>query len=60
MQLLVSTPDITDEQKQLIIARERARDEKDWAASDRLRDEIEKSGITLRDTASGTIWEYAN
>lgn len=60
LQLINSTPDISDEVKQLIIARERARDEKDWAASDRLRDEIEKSGIALRDTTSGTIWELLN
>lgn len=59
LQLLHSTPDIADELKQLILRRQRARDEKNWGRSDELRDEIAKSGITLRDTASGTIWEYA-
>ena len=59
LQLLSSTPDISDALKQLIIERERVRDHKDWAKSDELRDQIEKEGgITLRDTADGTIWEY--
>lgn len=59
LQLLETTPDISDDIKQKIIARERARDEKDWSRSDDLRHDIEKSGITLRDTAQGTIWEYS-
>lgn len=60
LQLIGSTPDISDENKQLIIQRERARDEKDWSESDRLRDELAKQGIAVRDTADGTIWEYAS
>jgi cysteinyl-tRNA synthetase len=58
LKLLETTPDITDEQKQLIVERERARDEKDWAKSDKLRDELVRDGIVIRDTAVGTIWEY--
>lgn len=58
LQLISSTPDIPDETKQRILERQRAREQKDWAKSDELRDEIAKSGIALRDTASGTIWEY--
>jgi cysteinyl-tRNA synthetase len=56
--LLEKTPDITDEVKQLILSRERAREQRDWAASDSLRETIEQSGITIRDTPAGTIWEY--
>jgi len=59
LQLIASTKDISDDIKRLIIERERARENKDWAASDLLRADIEKSGITIRDTAHGTIWEYA-
>jgi len=59
LQLLETTPDVTDEQKQLIIERERARDEKNWELSDKLRDELVKQDITIRDTAAGTIWEYS-
>ncbi len=58
LRLLETTPDISDEQKQLILKRERARDEKDWALSDKLRDELQKGDIVIRDTPAGTIWEY--
>ncbi len=60
LQLLESTPDITDEQKQLILERRRAREAKDWAKSDRLRDELAEQGVAVRDTASGSIWEYTS
>lgn len=59
LQLVDSTPDVDDEIKQLIIKRQRARDEKNWATSDEIRDKILKKGIVLRDTSSGSIWEYA-
>ena len=58
LKLIDSTKDIDDDVKRLIIQRERARENKDWAAADRLRADIEKSGITVRDTAHGSIWEY--
>jgi cysteinyl-tRNA synthetase len=48
--------DITNEQKQLIAARQQARDAKDWAASDKLRDELSAQGIGVRDTPHGPIW----
>lgn len=60
LNLIVATPDITDEQKQLIIERERVRDEKDWAKSDELRDRLASDGIIVRDTPAGTIWEYGS
>jgi cysteinyl-tRNA synthetase len=59
LQLINSTPDISDDIKKLIIERERARDDKDWRASDDLRDKINEQGIDMRDTSSGTVWEYA-
>jgi len=58
LKLLETTPDITDEQKRLIIERTRVREQKDYARSDEIRDELEKSGIAVRDTASGPVWEY--
>jgi len=58
LDLLKTTPDITDDEKRIIIERQRAREQKDYAKSDDLRSELEKSGITVRDTASGPIWEY--
>ncbi len=59
LHLMATTPDITDEQKQLIIARERAREAKDWPESDRIRDTLIHDHIELRDTPHGTIWSRA-
>lgn len=56
--LAKSTPDISDDQKRLIIERQRARDNKDWQKSDELRDSLKLSGIEVRDTASGSVWSY--
>lgn len=58
LQLLDTTPDIDDATKRLIVERQQAREQQDWARSDSLRIEIEKSGVTVRDTASGPVWEY--
>ena len=59
LELLSSTPDISDDAKRLIVRRERVRDEKDWRKSDELRDELLEQGIVLRDTPNGTIWAYS-
>ena len=48
--------DISTEQKQLISTREAARGDKDWAKSDEIRGELEKSGLTVKDTSTGTVW----
>lgn len=53
---LSNRPDITKEQKQAIADREQARETKDWAKSDTLRDELKAQGIGLRDTPNGAIW----
>jgi cysteinyl-tRNA synthetase len=59
LRLLESTPDISDQQKQLIIERQRARDDKDWARSDELRNELAEQNVIVRDSQLGTVWEYA-
>lgn len=41
----------------LITKREEARKNKDWAESDRIRDELSGKGIILEDTPQGTIWK---
>jgi cysteinyl-tRNA synthetase len=41
----------------LIEERNKARDEKDFARADEIRDELEKQGIVLDDTPGGTIWK---
>lgn len=59
LQLLTSTPDITDEVKKLILERQRARETKDWGQSDTLRDTLLSQGIAVRDTPFGPVWEYS-
>jgi len=43
----------------LIEARKAARQVKDFRESDRIRDELAKMGVVLRDTKDGTTWEVA-
>jgi cysteinyl-tRNA synthetase len=43
-------------QKKLIADRQAARMSADWAESDRLRDELAKTGVGIRDTGEGAIW----
>ena len=40
----------------VIDARTQARQAKDWAASDRLRDALARCGVELKDTKEGTTW----
>ena len=58
LNLLGSTPDISDEIKQKIIERNAARAGKDWAKSDKIRDELFSKNIVLRDTPKKSFWEY--
>jgi cysteinyl-tRNA synthetase len=44
---------------ELITARNAARQVKDFAESDRIRDELARMGIVLKDTKDGTTWEIA-
>ena len=53
-----TTPDISEELKQKITERAEAKKNKDFAKADALRDEISKEGISLLDSAEGTIWQY--
>jgi cysteinyl-tRNA synthetase len=53
-------PDINNEQKSLIKEREAARQSKDWARSDEIRDQLLSDGIVIRDTSAGSIWELVS
>lgn len=44
---------------QLVSARSQARTDKNWAESDRIRDELAAKGIAVQDSPEGTIWEVA-
>jgi cysteinyl-tRNA synthetase len=41
----------------LLAERVRAREARDWAAADSIRDRIVAAGIELHDTPDGTTWE---
>lgn len=56
---LLSSNDITDEQKNTIQQREAARQAKDWVKSDQLRETLSNQGILLNDRAGGPIWRRA-
>lgn len=43
--------------EKLIKQREKARKDKDWVTSDRIRKELEQKNILLEDMANGTIWK---
>jgi len=46
----------SEEVEALIVLREKARIEKNWGESDRIRDSLRQKGIELEDTPSGTKW----
>jgi cysteinyl-tRNA synthetase len=58
LQLAHSTPDISSDHKHIMHNREIARNKKDWAESDRIRDELRHQGIDVRDDKTGQLWSY--
>ncbi len=58
LQLLETTPDVSDDIKKTILERNQARIQKDWKKSDSLRDQLAKQNIVIRDTDQTSIWEY--
>lgn len=56
--IMGDSKDISDEQKQLIIARTRARESGDYSESDRIRSILLEEGIALNDRQKETIWQY--
>ena len=51
--------ELTEEQAALFEARKAARKEKNWAESDRIRDELKAQGILVEDTPQGMKWKRA-
>ncbi|WP_297951175.1 cysteine--tRNA ligase [uncultured Lactobacillus sp.] len=45
-----------DEINALVKKRDEARANKDWATSDKIRDQLKEMGITIQDTPQGTRW----
>lgn len=58
IKLIDSTSDISDEKKQLIIERRNAREQKDWAKADQIRENLLRSGIIIKDSQNDSIWQY--
>jgi cysteinyl-tRNA synthetase len=50
---------LPDGVSQLLESREKARAAKDFATSDRLRDELARAGVTVTDTPTGQKWKVA-
>jgi len=40
-----------------IVQRNVARQQKNWAEADRIRDELQGKGIVIEDTPAGTVWK---
>lgn len=60
LQLVESTPDVSDDIKHIIIERNTARESKDWKRADELREKVSELGVVLRDSTGGSIWEYVD
>jgi len=48
---------IDNDVEELIIARQAARDEKNWTEADRIRNKLGEMGIVLKDTPQGVRWQ---
>ena len=59
LQLLSTTPDISQDQKDIIATRDQAKSQKDYQTADAIRAQLEEQGITLLDTPDATIWQLA-
>ena len=58
LRLIANSPDLTEKVGEKLAEREKARIEKDWATADKIRDELKKLGVSVRDTENGVVWEY--
>ena len=58
LRLIADSPDIDAGIRALIDERQTAREAKNYAESDRLRDLLAERGIGVLDTADGPVWQY--
>lgn len=49
--------ELSKEEKQLIKAREQARENKNWEKADEIRDKLQERGIMIQDGPEGTTWK---
>ena len=56
----VSDAGISDQEiEQQIARRQQAKQDKNWAEADRIRDQLSEAGVTLEDGPDGTRWRRA-
>jgi cysteinyl-tRNA synthetase len=55
LELRSSVDEVPEDIRQLAVARDEARAEKDYAAADRIRGELEAAGYVVEDTPAGTV-----
>ena len=58
LNLINDSPDVNDAVRDLISERQAARENKDFARSDEIREELKSFGIAIEDTPNGPIWQY--
>ncbi len=58
LSLIDSTPDISEEAYALICERQKAREERDFARADEIRDKLAQQNIVVNDAKDGWTWEY--
>ena len=58
LRLLADTPDVPAEVYTLISERGKAREARDFAQADALRDKLAEMGVGVKDTATGGVWYY--
>ena len=58
LRLLADTPDVTAEVYALIGERGKAREARNFARADALRDKLAEMGVGVTDTAAGAVWYY--
>lgn len=58
LRLIEDSPKISEEIEALVLERDKARAEKDFARADEMRDKLAEQGITVKDTPEGPIWQY--
>ncbi len=51
-------PEAIGDIERLVAVRDEARKRRDWAESDRLRDELAALGVTIKDSKAGATWEF--
>jgi cysteinyl-tRNA synthetase len=54
LSLLAISEEVDEPSKALVLSRDKARSDKNWAEADRLRDELVRLGWVVEDSSSGT------